>query len=290
MHDSVGEIQRIIPYLVAALFLLLWVIEPQWSLRRPRRSRINRLTINAVVSTLALVTGGVVIVPLVFMLMDWCAANGYGLLQFTNLWAPLEVTLGFLLMDLTFYYWHRVNHTVPLLWRFHLIHHIDPDLDVSTSFRFHFVEVLYSSAFRTFQIVLLGISPLNYVIYELGFHCATLFHHSNVRLPITVERWLNKIIVTPRMHGIHHSTVQEETDSNFSVIFRWWDWIHKTLRLNVPQGEIAIGVPAYQLAEDNGILRLLVGPFRRQREDWRFADGGEPSRMPATFERTKLLA
>jgi sterol desaturase/sphingolipid hydroxylase (fatty acid hydroxylase superfamily) len=155
---------------------------------------------------------------------------------------------------------------------------VDPDLDVSTSFRFHFGEVLYSVGFRALQVYLIGISLLTYLVYELIFQCATMFHHSNIRLPITFERCLNKVIVTPRMHGIHHSIVQNETNSNYSVIFRWWDVMHGTLRLNVKQSDVVIGVPAYFGPEDNKFLNLLILPFRKQREYWRLPDGKKPER------------
>jgi sterol desaturase/sphingolipid hydroxylase (fatty acid hydroxylase superfamily) len=160
---------------------------------------------------------------------DWAVANGYGLLSLfaLPLWAQIAVSI--LLMDLTFYYWHWANHNVPLLWRFHNVHHIDPDLDVSTSFRFHFVEIIYSATFRVLQVLILGITPYAYVIFETLFTFATMFHHSNINLPVGFERVLNKIIVTPRMHGVHHSAIQSETNSNYSVIFLWWDWLHRTL-------------------------------------------------------------
>lgn len=182
-------------------------------------------------------------------------------------------------MDLTFYYWHRANHAFSFFWRFHNLHHLDPDLDVLTSFRFHIGEILYSSGFRALQVYLLGISLFIYLAYELVFQCATLFHHSNVRLPITFERALNKIIVTPRMHGIHHSIVKDETNSNYSVIFRWWDLMHRTLRLNVNQSDVVIGVPAYCNPEDNKFLNLIVLPFRKQREYWRLPNGKQPERI-----------
>ncbi len=290
MDRFIGQFQTATVFVVAAVFVALWVLEPRITLRHPKRSRMERLMVNAVLTALALGTGAFVIVPWVFQLMTWSAKNDFGLLHLFNLWAPLKAIMGFLLMDLSFYYWHRVNHAFPFFWRFHNVHHVDPDLDVSTSFRFHFGEVFYSSAFRSLQILLLGISPLNYVVYELGFQCATVFHHSNLHLPIRVERWLNMIIVTPRMHGIHHSAVREETDSNFSVIFRWWDWVHGTLRLNIRQAEVVIGVPAYMQPDDNRIVRLLVLPFRKQREHWSLPDGTEPQREPAASAQTTLLA
>jgi sterol desaturase/sphingolipid hydroxylase (fatty acid hydroxylase superfamily) len=195
-----------------------------------------------------------------------------------------KFVIGFLLMDLSFYYWHRLNHAVPLLWRFHLVHHIDPDLDVSTSFRFHFVEIFYSSIFRLFQVMLIGVAPALYVTYELVFQCATMFHHSNLSLPLELEKTLNRVFVTPRMHGIHHSAVREETNSNYSVIFRWWDFIHGTLRLRIPQADIVIGVPAFSDSGDNRLIALLTQPFRKQRNDWRDAAGNYRHERPGTNE------
>jgi sterol desaturase/sphingolipid hydroxylase (fatty acid hydroxylase superfamily) len=107
------------------------------------------------------------------------------------------------------------------------------------------------------------------VAYELAFQANTLFHHSNVRLPLRLERALNTILVTPRMHGIHHSQREQETNSNYGVVFPWWDRLHRTLGLNVPQSEIVIGVPGYSLVEDNRLISVLTAPFRKQREYWR---------------------
>jgi len=217
--------------------------------------------------------------------------RAYGLLHLVSLPSGVQFAVGFLLMDLTFYYWHRANHIIPLMWRFHNVHHLDPDMDVSTSFRFHFIEVLYSTAFRILQVGLLGISPLTYVIYEVCFQVETVFHHSNFRLPITLERMLNKVIVTPRMHGIHHSTIKDETNSNYSVIFKIWDLLHGSLRLHVPQSDIDIGVAGYQQQEDNRFWNLIAFPFRKQRDYWTLADGTLPVReSPAeTTGRNDLL-
>jgi sterol desaturase/sphingolipid hydroxylase (fatty acid hydroxylase superfamily) len=192
----------------------------------------------------------------------------------------VRFALGFLLMDLSFYYWHLVNHRIPFLWRFHNVHHIDPDLDVTTAFRFHFGEVMFSVVFRVLQVGLLGVSGLAFVAYELVFQANTVFHHSNLRLPIGFERLLNKVLVTPRMHGIHHSQVRQETNSNYGVVFPWWDWLHRTLGLAIPQSAITIGVPGYSQPEDNRLWNTLLMPFRVQRDYWRDADGSRVERQP----------
>jgi sterol desaturase/sphingolipid hydroxylase (fatty acid hydroxylase superfamily) len=146
-------------------------------------------------------------------------------------------------------------------------------MDVTTSFRFHFGETLYSTLFRFLQVGMAGISPATYVLYEVSFNAATMFHHSNLRLPLRLEQALNLVVVTPRMHGLHHSAVGMETNSNYSVVFRWWDHLHRTLRLNVPQAQVVIGVPGYLRPGDNRFLNLLRLPFARQLPYWRWPSG-----------------
>jgi sterol desaturase/sphingolipid hydroxylase (fatty acid hydroxylase superfamily) len=279
MPEFVATFETITGGVLAAVFVALLLIETRFSLRQAKRAKTRRFAINVAVSGLSLAIGAYIVAPVAVNLAARSAETSFGLLHVVSLPFAAEFVLGFLLMDLTFYYWHRANHSIPFFWRFHNVHHVDPDLDVSTSFRFHFGEVLYSLGFRALQVYFLGISLFTYLVYELVFQCATLFHHSNVRLPITFERALNKIIVTPRMHGIHHSTVKDETNSNYSVIFRWWDAMHRTLTLNVKQSDVVIGVPAYSNSEDNKFLNLFVLPFRKQREYWRLPNGKQPGRI-----------
>jgi sterol desaturase/sphingolipid hydroxylase (fatty acid hydroxylase superfamily) len=289
LPDFVYQFKVVISVIVIAVFLALLLVETRFSLRQRKRSKMERYLINIGVSGLALATGAYIVAPVALNLASWTSANSFGLLRLISLPFTAELIIGFLLMDLTFYYWHRANHSIPVLWRFHNVHHVDPDLDVSTSFRFHFGEVLYSVGFRVLQVSLLGISLFTYLIYELVFQCATMFHHSNVRLPITLERWVNKIIVTPRMHGIHHSIVKDETNSNFSVVFRWWDLMHGTLKMNVKQSDVVIGVPGYLEPEDNNFWSLLALPFRRQRPYWPRTGGGQGERQILGDNKNILL-
>lgn len=270
-----------VPIALLVFFLLLAALEHLWSLRRLKRPWPRRWLVNLAVTALAFGVGAALVRPAALAAAAWTQSHSLGLLP----WLPLpfwaQFSLGFLWMDATFYFWHRANHVYPLLWRFHNVHHVDPDLDVSTSFRFHYGEVLYSALFRLLQVLLLGISPFTYLVYELCFNLATMFHHSNMGLPIRGERWLNKILVTPRMHGIHHSAVGHETNSNYSVIFSWWDRLSLSLRLNVPQGEVIIGVPGYLLPGDNRVWPLLLQPFRKQRPYWRWPSGRASLRKTA---------
>ncbi len=248
------------------IFIIVLFLEARLPLRRPKHPLKTRIIINLCLSALVFAIGAFILRPIVLSLAGRLAYQPFGLLYIIPLPAGIQFLIGFLLMDFSFYYWHRANHSFSLLRRFHKVHHIDTDLDVSTSFRFHPLEVLYSTVFRLLQVGLIGITPALYVFYELVFMYATMFHHSNLRLPLDFERYLNKLIVTPRMHGVHHSVIKTEMDSNYSVIFSCWDKLHKTLCLNVSQPAISIGVAGYQEPEDNRLLKLLALPFQRQRK------------------------
>jgi len=259
--------------ILGVVFLTLFAIERLAPLRSPRAALAPRLLVNLCVSALAIATAYAVVAPAVRLALHQTATEGIGVLQWLELPEAMAFVIGFVLLDLSFYYWHKANHKIAILWRFHNVHHIDPDLDVSTAFRFHFGEVALSAGFRVVQVVLLGVSPLTFAIYELTFETGTLFHHSNVRLPLVVERLLNKIFVTPRMHGIHHSHVRREDNCNFSVVFSWWDRFHRTLCLNIAQSRIVIGIPGYLEPENNRVPSVLTLPFRPQRDYWRTVDG-----------------
>src|ERR1700674_1138613 len=273
-----------ITLIAAALFASLFGLERLFPLRKSTRSLLGRLIVNLAISALTFLAAATLVQPAVQWTLHWSGDKPFGLVHLVTLPSWLELALSFLLMDLAFYYWHLANHRAPFLWRFHNVHHTDPELDVSTAFRFHFGEIALSSGFNIVQISLIGISPWAFAIYQLAFQSEVLFHHSNLRLPIRFERFLNKLIVTPRMHGIHHSQVHRENNSNFGTVFPWWDRLHRTLGLNIPQSEIAIGIPAYSLPEDNTVPNALLMPFRKQRDYWRTPTGAVVEREKASAE------
>lgn len=254
--------------LLGVAYVSLFLLERALPLRRSKERLLPRLVVNVVVSAAAFAAAAALVQPASAAMLAFTEQRSFGLLPLAGLGGAFELVAGFLLLDLSFYYWHVANHRIAFLWRFHNVHHIDPDLDVSTAFRFHFVEVGLSAGFRAVQVALIGPSLPVYVIYEIAFQLGTLFHHSNIRLPPLFERALNSVLVTPRMHGIHHSDVREENNSNFGVVFAWWDWLHGTLRLNVPQAKVMIGIPAYSRPDDNRVLRCFAMPFRPQRDYW----------------------
>jgi len=273
-----------VPLIAAVIFAALFVLERFSPLRRSTRSLIARLAVNLAIAILMFVTAVALVQPAAKWALHWSADKPFGLVHVIRFPVWLSFVLSFLLMDLGFYYWHVANHRLPILWRFHNVHHIDPDLDVTTAFRFHFGEIALSSGFSLVAVSLIGISGWAFAAYQIVFQAEVLFHHSNLRLPIRFERLLSKIIVTPRMHGIHHSQVQRENNSNFGTVFTWWDRLHRTLGLNISQSEIVMGVPAYSREEDNRVASSLLMPFRKQRDYWRAPDGKVVEREKASAE------
>ena len=255
------------PALGALVAALLW-LERSHPLRARIQSHIDRLKTNAATAAVAMLVMRAALLPTVLALAAWAERHELGLARMVPVSGLPRGVLAFLLMDYATYVWHRANHAIPVLWRFHAVHHTDLDLDVSTAFRFHFGEMLLSIGARSLQILIIGVGPLVAIVWEAVELAGTAFHHSNVRLPIGLERALNRILVTPRMHGIHHSVVERETNSNWSVIFSWWDHVHGTAWLNVPQEAITIGLPSYRDPAEIRFVALLKMPFEAQRPTW----------------------
>ena len=270
--------------LLACLFLALLLLQWRFPLRRQHFSMLKRLVRNFVLSIPGFAVVRLAMLPIPFALAIWVRDHHIGLLNWLPLpgWATVIAT--FLLLDYAYWWWHWAMHLVPFLWRFHNVHHTDLDMDVTTAARFHFGEMIFSVGFLSLSVVLIGVAPIMLLVFFIAFEAETLFHHSNWRLPITIERILNLVLVTPRMHGIHHSIVQRETNSNWGTIFCWWDKLHRTLRRDVPQDAVTIGVAAYREERELTLGKLLAMPFCEQRP-WRLPNGEIPEREPQPADK-----
>lgn len=263
---------------VAGMFALMLVLEHRFPLRHAVEPKARRVARNLTLAALSAAVGALIQLPLLVPLAQWVETHRFGLLNLVPLRGAASLVAGIVLLDYTLWWWHWASHRVPFLWRFHLVHHVDRDLDASTALRFHFGEHTLSFVYRAAQIALLGASSQAVWLWQLILFASILFHHANVELPIAWERRLVRLVVTPRMHGIHHSERFHETDSNWSSLLSWWDYLHGTLLLNVPQQTIRIGIPAYQDPRDVTVRRILAIPFEKQRKAW-------PIREPAHTEK-----
>jgi sterol desaturase/sphingolipid hydroxylase (fatty acid hydroxylase superfamily) len=147
------------------------------------------------------------------------------------------------------------------LWRFHLVHHVDLDLDASTGLRFHAGEIAASVQWRAAQIVTIGVTPRALTIWQSLTIASVLFHHSNAQLSDRAERLLSWIVATPRMHAIHHSIDPIQLQSNFSSGLAIWDRIHQTARFDAKANEITVGVAGHLDPRDVALERILKLPF-----------------------------
>jgi sterol desaturase/sphingolipid hydroxylase (fatty acid hydroxylase superfamily) len=264
--------------LICGTFATLLWLEHRRPLRRQTERKLTRNIRNLAMVAVSATAIWLIERPVANTLAQFVERKQWGLVQYLQGPAWLTVSLSVLLLDYTLYLWHVLTHKVPVLWRFHRVHHADLDLDASTALRFHCLEMMLSVPWRAAQVLAIGVAPLTLSIWQTTTLLAILFHHSNVEIPLYIERWLCRFIVTPRMHGIHHSMIREETNANWSTIFAFPDYLHRTRKLNVPQQAVTIGVPAYRDPQELTFARIMAMPFGKQRPTWQLPRDGSPER------------
>ena len=272
----------ILPMLVLGTVAATFVLERRTPMRRQTQAEPGRIIRNLVLGALSMAVISVAESPVVRPLARRAGEKRRGLVQALPVPAWTRDLLAFLCMDYTIYVWHVLTHKVPALWRLHLVHHVDLDMDSSTALRFHALDMLVSVPWRAAQVALIGTSSRALRLWQAFFFASIMFHHSNLRLPLRLERVLARVLTTPRMHGIHHSTVHGETDSNWSSGLSVWDRLHRTFRLDVPQEDIDIGVPGYRDPEEVRFRPSLQMPFVHQRDAWKPQPG-----VPVRTERSR---
>lgn len=267
------EAKRPLPGLIGTglvgteLCLLLW-----YELRRPLRTateaKLTRGARNVVVAALAALPVMLIERPVALRVARLAHARRWGLLRRSRLRPGLQTVLAILLLDYTLYLWHALTHRLPFLWRFHAVHHVDRDLDATTALRFHAGEMTISVFWRAAQIAAIGVDPFAYSLWQLCTTLSICFHHANLRLPERCERALALLIVTPRMHGTHHAADERLANGNWSSGLSLWDRLHGTLRSEIPQAEMRIGLPAYRSDHAAALRAILLQPFEPQRDAW----------------------
>lgn len=185
----------------------------------------------------------------------------WGVLNWTNLPVLLEYILAFLTLDLYIYLWHRLNHRIKFLWRFHRVHHTDLSVDASSAFRFHIVEVALSMVGRLALIALLGIPALLVFIFEAVFSSVVYFHHSNIGITERADRLLRTIIPSPHMHRVHHSVKRVETDSNYGSVLSIWDRLFGSFRLVGNPMAIVQGLEEHRDPGSQTLVGMMKTPF-----------------------------
>jgi sterol desaturase/sphingolipid hydroxylase (fatty acid hydroxylase superfamily) len=260
-----------------ALLGLLGIAEQLVPRRRGPMQRAPRWTANFAITTLNVVVLG--LLPIGFVGAAASAADsGFGLLNVIGATAAVSIPATLLGRSFISFAIHWLNHKLPWLWRLHRVHHLDTELDVSTTVRFHPAEFVGQLALGVPRVMLLGLSPWALVAYELADVAVTLFSHANVRLPQGLERALRCVIVTPELHRVHHSARQPETDSNFGAVFPHWDMLFGTFRTRTlsPQETMTLGLAQVRDRRTCNPAWLLASPLRSLQSDP--AQGGAAAR------------
>jgi len=234
---------RLVIFLGGLLFFLS--IESIFPARAWQGSRTRRLVFHSVVAAFNTFLVRVFIYVPFLLWVVYVEQQGWGISRWLGLDGWLEILLSLIMLDAFDYFWHRANHRVPFLWRFHKAHHADTEMDVTTALRFHPGELVLSSLVKASWVLVWGPTPIAWFIFEGLISLCAQFHHSNIDLPDRVERVLSKFIVTPRFHTSHHVVERAYGDANFSTIFSFWDPLFRSYN-QVPArrlGDDAIGLP-----------------------------------------------
>jgi sterol desaturase/sphingolipid hydroxylase (fatty acid hydroxylase superfamily) len=243
--------------------LLFALLERRFAARPQLAARAPRWRANFVLTALNVVVLSLLPLSLVTA-ARFAEARSLGL--FNAVSVPLGVAVVLNLAGRAFISWltHLLMHAVPLFWRVHRVHHTDTELDVSTTVRFHPLEFPIGLAVGLPLVLVLGLSPWLLLLYELLDVLVTLFSHSNLELPAWLERPLRYLIVTPGLHRVHHSTLPEETDSNFGAVFPLWDLIFGTFRrtTRLPTLTMPLGLSELRDQRARSVTWLLTSPLR----------------------------
>jgi sterol desaturase/sphingolipid hydroxylase (fatty acid hydroxylase superfamily) len=211
------------------LFLTWESVTPAFRWFRNRNSRLMHGWRNYLLGFINVVFAGIFFVRAWLLAASWADTHSFGLLNVWHLPAPVRLVIAVLLLDLWTYAWHRTNHHVSFLWRFHRTHHTELAMDVTSAVRFHFGEIVLSGLLRIPLIILLGLQFHELVVYEMLLFGIVQFHHANIRLPKTVDCVLSWFIASPGFHRVHHSQDLKKANSNYSSFLSVWDRIFRTV-------------------------------------------------------------
>jgi len=255
------------PFLRLGIFLggllLFLVLELLLPYRRPSLPKLKRWLINLGLTAINSAVLSLTVAGAVAATAAYVTEHRLGVLNLLDLpgWARLMATVIF--MDFMLYVWHLLNHEMPLLWRFHRVHHVDLNMDVSTATRFHLGELLISALIKMGLVFFLGADLVGLLIFESALVLAAQFHHSSLRVPAWLDSAWLVLSMPPSVHRIHHSVRIKERNTNYGTIFSFWDRVLGTLKTGVNQEGIVIGVGGHFQEEKLGLDRLLAMPFTK---------------------------
>lgn len=243
------------------LFALFWLWESWLPFFDQRRGRLAHAGHNVAIAVLNTVLLSVLFAAITASFARWTTENRIGVLYLLPLGTWSFLTLAILAQDAWMYLWHRANHRIAFLWRFHRMHHSDNAMDVTTATRFHIGEHIGASVLRLGLIPLVGLRIGDLILYQILVVAITMFHHANISMG-PFDKWLRYLFVTPYMHKVHHSRIQVETDSNYSTLFSFWDRLAFSFRSREDHTSIHFGLEGYDDRKWQTVPMMLVTPFK----------------------------
>jgi sterol desaturase/sphingolipid hydroxylase (fatty acid hydroxylase superfamily) len=242
--------------------LFFWILEgaiPVFSLRY-RTTKLNHAAVNFAFTVIHLIIHSLLAIFIV-RLSDWCQSHSFGIVHWTKANIGWSVLIGVLALDFSSWWVHWVMHRQPLLWRFHLIHHSDSKVDVTTGLRHHPGDSMLRGVFFILFIFISGAPMYAVMIYQTLVVAFTAFTHANISLPVAIDKWLSYLLISPNMHKVHHHRLQPYTDTNYGAVFSIWDRLLGTFS-HLPMQDIRYGIDRYYPAEkDEELGTLLKKPF-----------------------------
>jgi sterol desaturase/sphingolipid hydroxylase (fatty acid hydroxylase superfamily) len=248
-----------------AIFGLVSIVEAISPRRALSVSKARRWFANLAMQAIDAVIPRLVFPLLPMGLAIFMADRGWGLLNVLHIAPGPAMVIGVLTLDLAIYLQHVLFHLTPLLWRLHKVHHTDRDIDVTTGLRFHPVEIVLSLIIKLAVVAAIGPPAAAVLIFEVLLNGASMFNHGNLRIPLSWDRIIRTVLVTPDMHRVHHSVIVRETNSNYGFSVSWWDYLFGTYRDQPEEGHerMKIGLKGYSDDRSSRLSSLLVMPFKK---------------------------
>jgi sterol desaturase/sphingolipid hydroxylase (fatty acid hydroxylase superfamily) len=246
-----------------SIFGGLMILFLLWEQSFPRRDQGNLVKNRICNLSLSLINTLVALFIPINLAVLAQTAEHQGLLYRLNLPSPLHLLLSLLILDMIIYFQHLMFHSVPLLWQLHKVHHADRTLNVTSAVRFHPMEIILSVGIKVSAVLLLGVPAAGVLLFEILLNGCSLFNHSCIQIPVSLDRILRSFLVTPDMHRIHHSVRLRETNRNFGFCLTWWDYIFGTYRNDPVQDQrsFLLGLSSYNKGEERSLLTSLLMPF-----------------------------
>lgn len=254
--------------LFLGIFAIMAVLEAWLPARQSVLGRVSRWKGNLSMVVLGALCSRVVLPASLVGVALWADSTNVGLFNNVNTSYWVVIIFCVLLLDMVIYWQHRLFHKIPLLWRIHKMHHADSHVDTTTGLRFHPIEIVLSLFIKAAVVIAFGVPALAIVIFEVGLNGFALFNHANIRLPQKWDDRIGMVIITQRLHRIHHSQLKAESNTNFGFSVSWWDKLFGSFKSRATKNDedIAIGQKDYPATNENaGIVALLKMPFNRSR-------------------------